>query len=477
MALLFNRSATNRAFRKRFFSSYKIEEIVNFSALRHFLFSEAVGPGVAVIFSSGHPTGTESILYLSPKPSFTIQDDLSFVIEPQDRAEIPLKEASDSQIVWKVAMWGSPRDYELARKLSQHRTLDYVSKSRGWIYGEGYIEGTKKSPTKDLFGKLEVTPHSLTKFVVKTESLKRCQKKAFYRWAKTKLGIYRGPHLLIAQSPRAEGDFVAAVMREDSVFSCRIAGVHGSTSSLNDLISVCQVVNSDLYAYFEMLTSGRWLVERDDLEVKETMNLPIPDKLLGRDLDYKFLERLASDEEFRKAEQNKLMSFYGISDIEREIIQDTIRFTLDYFRNKGESNAIKPPSEPSVEEYLKALCDILNQQFASSSMNFGRIRYLTDAPLRVVSLRLSADRADRLTEVRPREEMNTLLRELDNSLIEEKAAGIYIRRHLRRYSSDSVHIIKPNQARYWTRSSAFVDADKIYAEIMRSWSAARVEMP
>ena len=351
-ALLFNRSAPNSAFRKRFFSNYKIEEIVNFSALRHFLFSEAVGPGAAIVFSPGRPTETESILYLSPKPSFTLQDELCFVIEPQDRANIPLKEALESEIIWKVSMWGSPRDYELVQKLSRHRTLEHLSKNRGWVHGEGYIEGNKKYLTKDLIGKLEVAPASLDRFVVKTGSLRKCQKNRLYRWAKTKREIYQGPHLLIKQSPRTGYGFVSAVMREDSVFPQTIIGVHGSEKNLNDLISVCQAINSDLCLYYAMFTSGRWLVERDELTEKEIMNMPISDKLLGRDIGYEYLQRLARDYAFRKAEDDKLMSSYGIDNTERALIRDAIKFTLDYFRNRARSSAIKPPSEPSVKEYL-----------------------------------------------------------------------------------------------------------------------------
>jgi type I restriction-modification system DNA methylase subunit len=467
-ALLFNRSAPNSAFRKRFFSDYRIEEIVNFSALRHSLFSKAVGPGAAIVFSPNKPKEMDSILYLSPKPSYTLQDDLSFVIEPQDRADIPLKEALESEIIWKVSMWGSPRDYELVSKF-KYPTLAVISKRQGWIDGEGYIVGNKKLFTKALVGKLEVTPDDLYRYVVKKECLRRCNKTRFERVRSATKQIYHGPHLLIKQSPQTGYGFISAVMTEDAVFPQSIIGIHGR--QINDLISVCQIINSDLFVYYAMLTSGRWLVERDELSKDEIMSIPIAERALNRNVSFDFLERLARDDLFRKAEEDKLMNVFGIDQAERELIEDSIRFTLDYFRNGVRSNGVKPPPELSVKVYLGTLCSILNEQFASSHKTFGGMVYSTNAPLRMVSLRLSVDGIGVLTEERKEGEMEQLLKELDRALIEEKAPGIYVRRHLRRYARDSIHIIKPNQVRYWTRSSAFVDADKIYADIMRSWRA------
>jgi hypothetical protein len=471
-ALLFNRSPHNSQFRNKFFSRYEVKQILNFSALRHLLFSNAVGPGAAIIFSPTLPTETESILYRSPKPSYTLQDELSFVIEPQDIAHIPLTDALESEVIWKVSMWGSPRDYELVQKLSEHQKLRDVTKKRGWIDGEGYIVGNKRHITKALLGKPEVTAGSIERFVVKKESLRKCEKDRFERSRSKKRQIYQGPHLLVKQSPQAGYGFISAVMIEDSVFPQTILGIHSDGKYLNDLISICQALNSDLFLYYAMLTSGRWLVERDELEKKEIMSIPIPEEILNRNINFDFLSRLAKDDDFRRSENDKLMRLYGIDNAEKALIQDAIEFTLDYFHKGRSSKAIESPSESSVTDYLRILCEILNNQFASAGSSFRGTVYLTKAPLRMISLKLSSDRQPMVTEERNEEETERVLTDLDRHLIEEESRSIYVRRHLRRYSRDSVYIIKPNQARCWTRSSAIVDADQVYADIMRDWRPA-----
>ncbi|WXG43015.1 MAG: N-6 DNA methylase [Promethearchaeati archaeon SRVP18_Atabeyarchaeia-1] len=467
-ALLFNRSSRNSQFRKDFFSQCEIKAIFNLSALRHLLFSHAVGPGAAIVFSPSPPPKNELVSYCSPKPSFTLQDELSFVIEPQDIAQIPLSEALASETIWKTAMWGSPRDHELIRKLSSHPTLDRVARERGWIHGEGYIVGNKRYFTRELLGKLEVSAEDLQKYIVESKSLKRCSKDHFYRWGKEKRQIYKRPHLLIKQSPRKGQGLVSAVMVEDSVFPQSIIGIHCDEQYLSDLIAVCETINSDLPLYYVMLTSGRWLVERDELTKSEIMSIPIPKKILNSGLDMSFLERLAKDGEFREAENCRLMNLYGLDKTEKALVADSIRFTLDYFRHKVDSDAIKPASETDVKKYLANLCQILNHQFSPSSQSFIGTAYSTKGPLRMISLKLVSNGREIVNEELGEEEMDRVLKQLDQELIEERAPGVYVRRHLRRYSKDSVHIIKPNQMRYWTKSSAILDADQVYADIMET---------
>ena len=61
-------------------------------------------------------------------------------------------------MIWKVAMWGGPRDYELIKKLmsSSYQTLQVVCDEKNWVHGEGIIVGTEENRIRDaswLIGK------------------------------------------------------------------------------------------------------------------------------------------------------------------------------------------------------------------------------------------------------------------------------------------------------------------------------------
>jgi hypothetical protein len=78
---------------------------------------------------------------------------------------------------------------------------------------------------------------------------------------------------------------------------------------------------------------------------------------------------------------------------------------------------------------------------------------------------------DKIVSELNEEIMDKVLKELDKELIEKKEGSIYLRRHMWRYTKDSVTIIKPNQRWHWSKSSAIIDSDKIFADIMGTWRA------
>jgi type I restriction-modification system DNA methylase subunit len=83
MPLLFNQSGPAKEFRHQLFSEFKVEEIVNLSALRFGLFRDAISPTCIITFRNLQPDG-ESIIYICPKPELTDEDNYRLVIEPQN---------------------------------------------------------------------------------------------------------------------------------------------------------------------------------------------------------------------------------------------------------------------------------------------------------------------------------------------------------------------------------------------------------
>lgn len=472
-ALLFNTSKRNLKFRARFFNSYTIESIFNFSALRRSLFSHAVGPSAAIIFKPIVPQKEEIIQYYSPKPSFTLQDEMTFIIEPQDFFEIPLEEALRYNVIWKTAMWGTPRDFEIIKKLLSYPSLQDIANKRKWIFGDGYIVGNKKIHTTELLGKLEVVPKNIMKYTVNEKSLEANTKTDFERWRKDKIKIYEGPHVLIKQSPNKNG-IISALMLKDAIFSSRILGIHATEEELSNLIVACEAINSDIPTYFAMMTASSWLVERDDLINEETLSFPIPEEAFDRKADVKLLHKLSTDEGFRFDENNKLLELYGFDASAKTLVADKIKFTLDYFRRKGNAIALQPADEEEVKAYMETLCAILNGEFSSIDKHFSGCYYVTKGPLRVVTLSLDLNTEPKLTFEQNGAVMDQLLKELDQQLIEKKEGSIYIRRHIWRYGKDSVTIIKPNQKWHWSKSSALTDSDKIFADIMSAWRRTNI---
>ena len=481
--LLFNRSDPNRKFREQFFSTNIIKTIINLSALRHKLFSKqnevngqknkksgAIGPGTAVIFSPGKPND-HSIFYCSPKLRYTPQDDWLLIIEPNDIAYVPNNEAIEKDIIWKVAMWGTPRDYELIKRLSEYPTLGKISDKNGWIHGEGFIVGNRKDEDLELFGKPYVDVRKLQRFTMEEKSLPANQETHYYRRAKTKREVFYGPHLLIKQSPKAGVGLIAALLKKDAVFRHAILGIHGNETDLNMLASCCLFINSNIALYYEFLTSRSWLVERDAFEAEEILDIPMPKNFFNlTDFNFEFLKDLSKNPEANDIVNKLIIDLYDLNESDMILIDDTIRYTLDFFRKKDKSIAIKPVNENIIKDYINILCKLLNNSFSSPTKVFTGTGNMGNSPLTVVSVSLE-NKSDHL-EIKINtqdDELKYVLDRLEETLNQENSPSIYMRRNIKRYAGNTISIIKPNQNRYWNKSSALRDADEIYADIMSFW--------
>ncbi len=107
-SLLFNGLSTAVRFREKLLDTYKVDEIVNLSALRFVLFSrrsrKAISPACIVTLSASKPDGAP-IQYISPKAQCTTEDSYRIVVEPRDVHAVPLAEALHEASVWTALMW------------------------------------------------------------------------------------------------------------------------------------------------------------------------------------------------------------------------------------------------------------------------------------------------------------------------------------------------------------------------------------
>jgi hypothetical protein len=181
-------------------------------------------------------------------------------------------------------------------------------------------------------------------------------------------------------------------------------------------------------------------------------------------------ENRRDDKEINGIVNGLVTDLYGLNESEKILIDDAIKYTLAFFTKKGKSIAVEPVNENIMKEYIDALCKVLNNSFSSPMKVFTGTCNIGNSPLTVVSVSLE-NKSDNL-EIRVHtqdDELKKVLDGLEKILIQERSPSIYIRRNIRRYAGNTISIVKPNQNRYWNKSSALRDADEIYAEIMSFW--------
>ncbi len=140
------------------------------------------------------------------------------------------------------------------------------------------------------------------------------------------------------------------------------------------------VLGSKLAIWFALVTSGRFGVERDDVEKIALNRLPLPrfDELtpLQREEIERLIEGLDSGEVSWAEVDEWVMRLYGLGERDLQVVFDTLEFNLPYAENKRNAQAL-----PSAEE-RERFCEVLRDELKPWCDRFGsRLAVYQSPPL------------------------------------------------------------------------------------------------
>ena len=462
--LLFNRSDKSRTYRANLFSDNNVLAIINLSVYRKFLFDHASGPAAAIIYTPKKEEINQPIVYCTPKPIYTIEDIRKFSIDPTDICRIPCDIIDDDRI-WKIAMWGAPRDLELIGKMqSTFAPMSSFIEENHMITAEGFKRGNRKHQCCDFEGLPLVEAKSFKPYYVSSDELPIVDFDDFECIVKNAREIFAAPHLIIKQSHK-NGTFLSEVLDYDAVFNHSLLGVHGNISKLKYL-SV--IIGSRVFSYYHILTNRKWLVERDELEAGDIWQTPIPNPSDAEVAEAcKIFDELAVSPAKKEKAEQFVRHMYRLKEYERYQIDDVIDYVYDYFKNKKRSVSFSRPSIDSYKLYYASVKEVLTRTFGTG-VGFSGDLYFGDAPLSVLALNVEHPTTKDLNVITNNDQLNEILLNLDRSLVDNQQM-VFVRRNLRIYQREKIFIVKPAQRKYWTYSAACRDADEIFEDISKAW--------
>lgn len=485
-SLLFNRNTKAVAFRKELFSRHRVEEIYNLSALRFKVFKRkshttktSTSPACIVILSAGEPLAEERISYVSPKELKPLVDEFTIITEPQDRRWLTVRDATSDPSIWTALMWGTLRDRALLKKLQASPSLATLGSMNAVNTREGIIFGDKKKPAPQLSGRLlfnNPTFPADSLLRLNADAMPLAEDIRIDGRASTDFTAFAWPQLLIKQSwQKASGRFHARLVQ-----SAKKQGVlcNQSYVTVNApapiLDAACLSFNSMVAVYFLQLTSGRIAAYRPEAQVNELLSLPLPvprTGLLEGVEDYEELDKRAFDE-------------FRLKDAERVLIEDMLEYTLADFRGDESSPGRRPTnhlhddeSEPQLRAYCEYFIRVLKAGFGHDKVVTATIfrgKQDQTLPYRLVAIELGGRSNAPITVAKL--ETKDLLHELERLDLSPHSAnaprrGIYHQRVVRIYESSggipTIYIVKPDMARYWTRSAGLNDGDEVALDLFR----------
>ena len=462
--LLFNRSEKSRAYRENLFSDNNVLAMINLSVYRKFLFDHASGPAAAIIYTPKKEEISQPIIYCTPKPTYTIEDVRKFSIDPTDICRIP-RDIIDDDRIWKIAMWGAPRDLELIAKMQSNFApmVSFIEENH-MATAEGFKRGNRKTQCHDFEGLPLVDAKTFKPYYVSSSELKTVDFDDFECIVKNAREIFAAPHLIIKQSHK-NGTFLSEVLDYDAVFNHSLLGVHGD---MNMLKYLSVLIGSRVFSYYHILTNRKWLVERDELEAGDIWQTPIPkpsDEEISEACDI-FDELVILPSKKQKAEKFA-RHMYRLKEYENYQIDDVIDYVYDYFKNKQHSVSFEQPSIDAYKLYYHSIKEVLTNTFGTSVGLSGDLCF-GNAPLSVLVLNIGRQSDKGLNVITSNDRLNEILSSLDSSLVDNEQM-VFVRRNLRIYQQDKIYIVKPSQRKYWTYSAACRDADEIFEDVSKAW--------
>jgi len=493
MSLIFDRVGTASKFRKKFFNSFKVEEIINLSALRFGLFKNATSP-VCIVTMKPTPPDGEPLTYICPKPAHTGEDDYRIIIEPQDINPIYLHEAAEDPLVWTALMWGGRRDFVLLCRLRQCKNLEQLKAKKIAVTRQGIVRGDRKKFQQSIHRKPILNSDEFLKeafIYLNAKALPENDDPYTHSRDSVNFDAFTLPQLIIKQAwSKNRGRFQAVIIASDEttggiVCSESYESVHINKQNYPILETAWLSYNSKLAVYSLLLSSGSFAAYRPTINVEDLLRVPIPEPQIG---GLNRIKQLADvDEHIRKA--------FSFKESEWTLIDDLFEYTLPDFKGDISSPGRQKTrtSDDKSELHLKTYCEyflkVLKAGFGKNKSVGTTIlqeKNTSTLPLRMVAIHLDWPEQNKVRiESFDAPDLTKRLFELNQKFLKTSSSGgIFYQRVVRVYSSvkingkkiPTIFIIKPDQIRYWTRSLAMRDADEVATDIMMWRQSTEREM-
>jgi len=497
-AMLSNRDSTAMVFRRKFFSTYGVEKIVNLSSLRFGLFKKAVSPACMIVMRPSGPLPTP-IRYECPKPKRTKEDDYCLVVEPFDSSFVESEDAATDPLVWTVLAWGGPRDLQLIRKLREkpYSMIGDLEKKGYLRAGNGFKRKSRRPrEPKEHPESLELPIlesheiwHTLSRLVNSGQFPPNSDPK-FERFRD--LENYALPLLIMKESWTAEAKRFKGVVVEPAspsanklLFSQSFNGIRSVGPNGYDVHSIALAINSILAVYYFLLTGARMGSYRPTVLLDDIRGFPLPAPVDIGTGELAAMTESAIDERVKRM-------YHRLNDAEWVLIEDMFDYTLRDFKEGSQSpgrqstrTTADTGREHEGDPVLRAYCDYFTRVFRAGfgektkiSATIFNEETAASLPVRLIGIHLDPPGK---SFVRPETidsaDLIHRLNDLNEKFLESndpRSGGIFYRRVARIYDTMSiggkqvptVFLVKPDQVRYWTRSVALRDADEIAGDIM-----------
>lgn len=346
--------------RKKVFERIRVTGVMNFAALRQDknLWPTNSAPFALLVGRNEPAQREDSFYYISPRHEPHLADMGQFRVDPS--AALPVSLNSICSIhCFKSIFKGGLLGFKLIQHIEGLKAYT-ISEKLGDLelkLKAGYQVGEPENKTQDATY-LQAFPMAnvAMRFSVSPDAPNFTHEKL--QWART-ADIYQGPLLLFRESPKLDRELRGSLYCSVSTaFSESFSGLSFKPEHA-DLVDLLYVLSySDLFLYYQLLTSSKFGVERDaalqkDMEQfplvrLETVSGEIKQAIRG------LAKRLRNKEACWEELDSAVSDLYELSSADVQLIKDTLATELPF------SDIKKRASAPATQQEILAFLDVFN---------------------------------------------------------------------------------------------------------------------
>jgi hypothetical protein len=473
-SILHNRSTTAKDFRAALFDSLNVRVVVDLSPMRRSLFMSAIAPTAIVVADKRQTVrqfGEDSVdahdqdilhVAVHPRPFTGVAGAL--VISPEDLHVVSVKHAVSRPDIWKVLVWGSPRDLDFIDRLrSRFPSLRDVVAEHGWSIGQGFKAGGQpQSSASHLSGLPIVDTESVLSLRSPRMSGNLFDRPSLHR--PRSLSQYIAPQVLVRRT-LPEGRLAATVLMRDAVYSSELMSISATADDADQLTVVALTIVSSVANYWQFMTSASWGIERGTVELNELLDMPMPFPVnnINSAVELWRSGQNMDGSSLRAAIDDVVFSLFKLEGTEVRRIREGLVNGLSRFDGSPDYKIFA--SEELLTRYVQTLVQSLSSSFSDVAVSAG---YRRDTPY-VTAWTTFQDRAaspggteSGAAEV-PDVDADAILSSA--STASPGATGMVSLPAAFLIDGDTIYIVKTADTDRWSYDAALSDADRIFAAL------------
>jgi len=508
MSYLANHQKKTLEARSAFFNEIQLHEIINLADTRFLLFENARRPAAVITYGKKtKATDNYRFNYYVPKGDLNIVNSNVLTISPYDKGSLRSQDIINNPYIFRQWMWMSGSESRLHGWLnSQHKLKESAvsfdkSKSMSekeleniMICGQGFQpakqdrmkNGDYTAKFSSLLDKASyLNSKLLTPYIVEKSTLEK-PKRVGYRRIGFEEG-YSGKRVLISRGIKAHtGRNVAAYTESPISFQDTVYALKGKDSHSEELKFLTVLLNSTLAGWWFFHTTASAGMDRPEVHTDDILNIPFwtpeeaddpsESKQIWNKIITKFnaihesrnqFTLLSSDDPHIDEFDNLIFKYYGLSDLEIDIVKESVSLVFPSVQPKRNSRTTPPlwklTNENEWIEYANTLKACLKDWLhEGNTLDIQPV----DSSLDMVILRLDVN-GEKIKHNQSSPSYSDVLRKVYESLPTTCSGNIKLIPHLRIEIEGSLYIIKPRTKRFWLKAMAVSDADSLIAELSK----------